>query len=150
MRMHKDGKTAVAVTGVLAIAASVITVMTGGAVLLDWVDGRIAVFGALVIALLGVVMTLWRRTGHEDQHEFQLFMCDAAGFPRTDVAIEGPSGTRYPDAHGIITVNSAWHGQEITIHDVRTWRLLQTEVIDNTQNKRIARIVLKDEDAKEK
>jgi len=132
---------------VVGIAASLLTIITASAIVFDWIGREVAVVGSIltVIVSAAVVLVDRRREG-----EFQLFLCDEKGFPRTDIAIESPTGTRYADEHGKVTASTTWNGQEVTIHDVRTWRLLGTATIDNKEKRQIVKVVVKDKNGKKK
>jgi len=129
------------IRAVIAITASILTAITASSIILNWLDGNIALVCALLTVVVSVGIVLGK---HRDEREFHLFLCDDKGYPRTDVAIESPSGPRYPDDHGKVVASPSWNGLEITIHDAKTWQLLDTQRINNIENKRIVKIILKD------
>lgn len=96
--------------------AALVSIITGGRFIYAWVSGDVVVF--------------------------EIFVCDQNGYPRTDVAIETPSGPRYPDAHGKIIACPKWIGEMITFHDVSTWQLLGSQKLTRSENERLVKLII--------
>ena len=103
---------------ILITLAALVTIITGGKLIYAWFVGGV------------------------DVNEFYIFIRDQDGYPRIDIAIETPNGPRYPDAHGKIIARQNWIDQIITIHDVKTWRLLGRQKITRCENERFVELII--------
>jgi hypothetical protein len=53
---------------------------------------------------------------------FTVFIRNAAGSPRTNVAIFGPDGDkRFPDSSGLVAVPGCWDKSIVSVRDQGTW-----------------------------
>lgn len=114
--MAKTKKPNLGLREVIITLAALVSIITGCRFIFAWVSGVVA--------------------------DFQIFVCDPDGFPRTDVAIETPSGTRYPDAHGKIIACPEWIDEMITIHDGKTWQLLGRQKLTRGENERFIKLII--------
>lgn len=75
--------------------------------------------------------------------EFDIFLCDQTGLPRTDLAVETPDGIRYTYNHGKIVGKTSWIGQEISIHEARTWRWIDDRRLIKRDAERMVKMIVK-------